>query len=202
VLVDESANKNGYVKYEYDTRDGKIYETKNGYIQSLNVCHAIVFAEKELNLDVPVLPNWREWEVEQEALSFLKLQPQQILTKDKEIGLLTGFIAGYNSNKDKYTEEDIKRIIHWASLNEDVRLSEEEMFQSLQKHPKYEEMFQSLQKHPKYIEVESEKCGYPCSYPSKGNHYVDENSMYVPFKYKLITNSESKQEGIIKEIIY
>jgi hypothetical protein len=189
VLVDESANKNGYVKYEYDTRDGKIYETKNGYIQSLNVCHAIVFAEKELNLDVPVLPNWREWEVEQEALSFLKLQPQQILTKDKEIGLLTGFIAGYNRNKDKYTEEDIKRIIHWASLNEDVRLSEEEMFQS-------------LQKHPKYIEVESEKCGYPRSYPSKGNHYVDENSMYVPFEYKLITNSESKQEGIIKEIIY
>lgn len=28
----------------------------------------IIFAEKELNLNVPILPDWKEWEVEQLAL--------------------------------------------------------------------------------------------------------------------------------------
>jgi hypothetical protein len=32
----------------------------------------------------------------------------------------------------KFSEEDVKKIIHWSTLDEDVRLSEEELFQSLQ----------------------------------------------------------------------
>jgi hypothetical protein len=32
----------------------------------------------------------------------------------------------------KFSEEDFKKIIHWSTLDEDVRLSEEELFKSLQ----------------------------------------------------------------------
>lgn len=32
----------------------------------------------------------------------------------------------------KFSEEDVKKIIHWSTLDKDVRLSEEELFQSLQ----------------------------------------------------------------------
>jgi hypothetical protein len=32
----------------------------------------------------------------------------------------------------KFSEDDVKKIIHWSTLDEDVRLSEEEFIQSLQ----------------------------------------------------------------------
>lgn len=47
-------------------------------------------------------------------------------------GFIEGFKAHQELTKDKlFTEKDVQKIIHWASLNEDVRLSEEEMFKSL-----------------------------------------------------------------------
>ncbi len=47
------------------------------------------------------------------------------------------YIAGFNKNaelnKDKvFTLGDVEKIIHWATLDEDVRLTEDEMLQSLQ----------------------------------------------------------------------
>lgn len=49
---------------------------------------------------------------------------------------IDGYIKGFNAHKelvkDKlFTVEDMKKIIHWASLDEDVRLSEDEFIQSL-----------------------------------------------------------------------
>ncbi len=48
-----------------------------------------------------------------------------------------GFIEGFQKalellSDKKFTEQDVKKIIHWSTLDRDVRLSEEELFQSLQ----------------------------------------------------------------------
>lgn len=182
VLVDESAEiKHDDFYLDLDTNIIYYLVTKpNGNAAK------IIFAEKELNLDVPVLPNWREWEVEQEALYFLELQPKQILTKDKEIGLLTGFIAGYNHNKAKYTEEDLKEAL-FAALNHD----KEECCVTHTRDSIVRSVIQSLQKYPKYVVMENEQT------------WEDfKNGDYQIERPKLITNSEGKQEGIIKELIW
>ena len=56
---------------------------------------------------------------------------------DEQVGRLHGFIDGFQKALEllgdkKFSERDIKKIIHWSTLDEDVRLSEEEFFQSLQ----------------------------------------------------------------------
>lgn len=51
----------------------------------------------------------------------------------KKEGIARGFELALEILGDKkFSEEDVKKIIHWSTLDEDVRLSEEELFQSLQ----------------------------------------------------------------------
>ena len=136
--------------------------------------YKIMFAEKELNLNVPQL-NWREWEVEQLAI---KNANDNFESGNSQ--WVNGFIAGYNHSKAKYTEENLKFIFE---CGRNFQLTGENNFK---------ESIQSLQKLPTHIVMESEEDG-DCEFG--GREFIN----YSP---KLITNSESKQEGIIKEIIY
>lgn len=64
-----------------------------------------------------------------------------------------------------------------------------------------DEIVQSLQKYPKYIVMESEDT---CDV-KRGNcdcSEMDTDCQVHSIKLKLITNSEGKQQGIIKEVIY
>ncbi|HMT01786.1 MAG TPA: hypothetical protein PKD00_00510 [Burkholderiales bacterium] len=175
VLVDESAEtKQGDLCYAILSK--QIFENINPNLNSPDKCK-IVFAEKELNLDsVPILPNWREFnnqEVFRLATEFA------IKEKGNPKDLTLGFITGYNHNKAKYTEEDLEIAFGLGAAN------------NANGKPSFKEVKQSLQKIPKYIVMESEL-------NLNGKNGL-ERASFIP---KLIINSEGKQEGIIKEIIY
>lgn len=48
------------------------------------------------------------------------------------IGFLEGFKIAQSLNDKMFSTEDIKKIIHWSTLDKDVRLTESEFLQSLQ----------------------------------------------------------------------
>jgi len=85
----------------------------------------------------------------------------------------TAFVKGYKSNPAKYTEEDLRKAISMArDYSADVV--------GYQK----DEIIQSLQKYPKYVVMES-----------------DDWEEYGE-RYKLFTNSEGKQQGTVKQLIW
>jgi hypothetical protein len=141
----------------------------------------IICAEKELNLDVPVLPNWREWELTQIVREkYLLPFPSKwfSIMNQEAYKQRYAYIEGYNHNGKLYTKEDLKKAIKMAK-------------------EKYDEndIIQSLQKYPKYITVETTK--------DLENHpELINNPKEVREGLELITNSEGKQEVIIKEIIW
>ncbi|HMT03721.1 MAG TPA: hypothetical protein PKD00_10580, partial [Burkholderiales bacterium] len=69
VLVDESAEikEEICIRYVQDIPYVMKYDKGIDHKQ-----YPIICAEKELNLDVPILPNWREWEVKQLAIKDLE----------------------------------------------------------------------------------------------------------------------------------
>ena len=127
------------------------------------------------------MPNWRELEVEQLALKTYPVKPvydgNQLVHSNPNDELQEGFIAGYNHNKAKYTEEDLRKAFFDCSIP----------------HNEYDfELFiQSLQKYPKEIVMESEEYGT-----------VMKDFKDVNYRPKLIINSENKPQGVIKEIIW
>ena len=199
VLVDESAeisvNDIVCVNFEYSNRSIGIaeevrkifisvtYPDKSDYQLMKNRCAKIIFAEKELNLDVPVLPDWREWEVEQYSIS---KYPGGAYDEDiaREC-----FIEGYSHNKAKYTEEQVRNLV--ASVTEFMSHNEPEEFDEW-----FEKKLKTLQKYPQYIVMESE-----------GIYRLNDDGEKIGFPVhgrqpKFITNSQGKHEGIIEEIIY
>jgi len=165
----------------------------------------VIFAEKELNLDVPVLPNWREWEVERLA-DKLKVDTTY---RDYEHLVKRGIIIGLNHNKAKYTEEDLRKVFYTAiqlGINQHIASSNLSNLKFQNEESVLNELIQSLQKLPKYIVMESEVV--MVNY--EGRNFGDkeslnpngERSFYYDKKLKLIANSEGKQEGVIKQIIW
>ena len=154
VLVDENAEiKEGDFYYWKITNT--IQKAKKDSLdrlpKKLDGSFKIIFAEKELNLDVPTLPNWREWEIEQ-------LIYQSIKDNADGKGLFPssfykGFKLGYNQNKAKYTEEDLRKAIEFAYNNgyrdRDLDIGHGSNL------PYSFEYIQLLQKVPKYIVMES-----------------------------------------------
>lgn len=149
----------------------------------------IVFAEKELNLDVQILPNWRNFEIEKLAETYLKGYVLPLTDKDK-IHILNAFVDGYLANYGQYTEEDLRNAIDMARKTEtivpagahDPRPITTDKFTKT-------EIIQSFQKYPMYIEMESEiKLGYAVG-----------TSEMRPL---LITNADGKKQGIIKQIVW
>lgn len=151
----------------------------------------IICAEKELNLDLPILPNWRGWEVRKEA-NELRSRGSIIKHPDPntnvfESGLYQGFIAGYNYNKAKYTEEQL-----FSFLDNEDNHTEGELGYPCIDISAFKYYIKSLQKVPKYIVLESNTIVI--------GHTGTQNIFGETLK--LATNSEGKQEVIIKEIIY
>lgn len=178
-LVDESAEIKEDDLCEYKN---KVFVIKKGDNELFQLANRVLFAEPELNLDVPQL-NWREWEVEQ----YVNKEYPQYGFKD----LLIKAIVGYNHNKAEYAKDDLIKAFRkgayigsYTGNNSGKHIEEEEAL-----------FIQSLQKYPKWIVMESELIYYPANMPKDGEHRP-------AFRPKLITNSDGKQEGIIKEIIW
>ena len=196
VLVEETIPDKSYKGQYY--LDGKLFHTDKVMLQT--GCKAAICAEKELNLDLPILPNWRELEVEQflekEAEKWCLINgynPNDYIHSNKTAEytrVKNIFIVGYNNNKAKYTKKDLidafnagrkgvggaikRRVYDWNNPYDYI---------------------QSLQKVPKYIVLESESV--IADYEPQGCDFPD--YIEVP---KLLTNSDGKEEVIIKEIIY
>jgi hypothetical protein len=183
----------------YIDRDGKIKtvgKTEGGLIYSIEdmdedgfnhhyfdrnceIMGKIIFAEKELGIDVPVF-EWRDFEVEKFA--------------EKEFPHNTGmsivargaFKKGYKSNQPKYTEEDLQKAFHAG----EERILKREYEKGLSELDSYTNLKKSLQKYPQYVVMEETISLY------KGN------GTYGSIIPRLYTNSDGKQQGKIQEIIW
>ena len=182
-------------EWTHDVRDKPIVSTADNHTNDVkNRKHylgKILFAEKELNLAVPVLSNWREWEIEQwinETTKNLKDKNNIIISK-------ICLKAGYNYNKAKYTEEDLINFVV-DSLPKLKLLNTSQADDYGNNISLVKKMIQSLQKVPKYIELVVRDIS------DKGWQGGEWSSHIPNYQPKLITNSEGKQECIIKEIIY
>ncbi len=103
-----------------------------------------------------------------------------------------GFIDGYKSNPAKYTEEDLIKAMDMMAQGSIVDDEYYPLFTE-------DEIIQSLQKYPQYVVMEMEVVndfGEPYSF--------DDIDFGVEKEYrpKLYTNSDGKQLGIIKELIW
>ena len=204
ILVDEEAEiKKG--EFYYNTVNKEIFKCDGVVFKH---CNKIIFAEKELNLDVPVF-EWRDFEVEKksEYANGYALYGKPL--GEKYLAFKEGFTQGYKSNPAKYTEEDLREAIAFGkeqgvyyefATQSDSR---EEYTKGLQKdqQEQIETFIQSLQKHPKYVVMESENyCGSPLT-TERCPKCVDScDRAYI--RLKLFTNSEGKQQGVIKELIW
>ena len=141
----------------------------------------IIFAQKELNLEgIPVF-EWRDFELNKLSTNFAMGGSWQCPIS---------FEVGYKSNPAKYTEEDLMKIISGIeSLNKETNSAYEYELGKI-------EIMQSLQKYPKYVVMESELV-------DSGNHGSGEifhNNRTEEFT--LFTNSEGKQQGTAKKLIW
>jgi hypothetical protein len=201
VLVDEKAKiKEG----DWILEKGLIINQFPNYLTDLSECNKILFAEKELGLDVPVF-EWRDFEVEK-----LAKQKEEKEYSDVDpfepcgyagTDFYQGFIQGYKSNPAKYTEEDLWKLIS-EIRNQLTKVGYNHYGID------YKKCMESLQKYPKYVVMESElkkgkylgrrKIGVT---PAGESTYI--NDGYEEFEVpKLFTNSEGKQQGTVKELIW
>ena len=170
------------------------FELINGY--GVLVDHdkeMVLFAEKELGLDVPVF-EWRDFEVEKLAEKSSELQEVSYTIPHAET-YKHGFIDGYKSNTAKYTEEDLQKAFYAG----EERILKKEYEKGLSELDSYTNLKKSLQKYPQYVVMESEAVndfGEPYSF--------DDMDFGVEKEYrpKLFTNSEGNQQGIVKELIW
>jgi hypothetical protein len=178
----------GFRKIEKDTILGFILSGKRIYWE-------VVFAEKELGIDVLVF-DWRDFEVEK--LANEKYNDPLVFSNGNIKKL--GFKEGYKSNPAKYTEEDIERaFIVGLNCSQEISLKGLPTDEGLDyQYKKLNQFIQSLQKHPKYVVME-DYCTYGDDCPSKGAY---DKQHLCNVEYKLFTNSEGKQQGTVKELIW
>ena len=200
VLVDENAeikDKEPFIDmrdYPHNTSDYDIYYAgSGGNVEFSNRIGAkIICAEPELNFDLPIL-NWRQWEVMQESLKVgLKLYVHG--NYDFE----NGFRVGYNHNKKLYTEADMRRAIEMAERGV---IDSSKIGHSIYT---LDEIIQSLQKLPKFMVIEDYDVKVNKSGRVVNPFDLTQNQSECDWVIspKLITNSQGKQEVIIKEILY
>ena len=170
-LVDENvATKDGDLCFAILSR--QVFENINPNLNSPDKCK-IVLAEEELNLaGVPVLPNWRLWEVEQ-----MQANGQPVVLKDWFGGRLGAIFvetgAGKGDKMQKYSRP-IEPTTELSTTNEAIK---------------------PIEPTPKYIVVETEEL-----LGDEGIIAIAFGE--PGYRIKLITNSKGKQECVIKEIIY
>jgi hypothetical protein len=212
VLVDKEAEiKEGEWAIEMYNGESKTiqplkFHDENGntwYVRRMNMncskndpeAHKIIFAEKELGIDVLVF-DWRDFEVEK--LANEKYNDPLVFSNGNIKKL--GFKEGYKSNPAKYTEEDIERaFIVGLNCSQEISLKGLPTDEGLDyQYKKLNQFIQSLQKHPKYVVME-DYCTYGDDCPSKGAY---DKQHLCNVEYKLFTNSEGKQQGTVKELIW
>jgi hypothetical protein len=158
------------------------FELVNGY--GVLVDHdkeMVLFAEKELGLDVPVF-EWRDFDIEKLSEKSSELQEVSYTIPHAET-YKHGFIDGYKSNPAKYTESDLRKAIELALID-----AEKSVLWSVNYHICLSnKIIQSLQKYPKYVVIENEDMEF---------------GVEKEYRPKLFTNSEGKQQGILKELIW
>ena len=144
VLAQDTGFNEG-LRFIVDNRKGM-----NGLLHEVRIklsneeCYTVLFAEKELNLEgVPILPNWRDFEIEQEAKQY-SIKRHDVVNYE----LVKAFIEGYKHNKAKYTEEDLRKVIS------DIRTA---LAKNNYNHYAidYDSIIQSLKKIPKYIDIDN-----------------------------------------------
>ena len=188
----------GFRKIEKDTILGFLLSGKRIYWE-------VIFAEKELNLEgVPVF-EWRDFEVEKLA-SFHYGENRK--TVEFEEGFRKGFKICYKSNPAKYTEEDLRKAIQLTLIDAEKSV----MWSDIYHHHLSNKIIQSLQKYPKYVVMEREEKTVEEIQKELGIYGHDEGLSEREFeeykksksiyKYKLFTNSEGKQQGTVKELIW
>jgi hypothetical protein len=189
VLVDEEEEIiagdlilwNGKVKTAIDT-------------EYIHPSHKIIFAEPELNLEgVPVF-EWRNFELEKLISNKIDQRFNKSDGYHKTV-YSEAFIEGYKSNPAKYTEEDLRKAIQLTLIDAEKSV----MWSDIYHHHLSNKIIQSLQKYPKYVVMESEEKEvkvYDNSGGHPGGHWEIFNST------KLFTNSEGKQQGTVKELIW
>ena len=105
-------------------------------------CFKVIIASPELNLNVPSIPNWEQWEVEQLANNYAMGDGKEICFQRKD-----GFIAGYNHNKKLYTEEDLRRAFGFFAFAS----ASQQPYNESELADKFSKFLQSLKKVPEYL---------------------------------------------------
>lgn len=149
-----------------------------------NCCSKIIFAEPKLKLEgVPVF-EWRDFEVEKLAEEEIPYSSSTTLLVQR-----MRFVQGYKSNPAKYTEEDLRKAMNMMMQGSIVDDEYYPLFTE-------DQIIQSLQKHPKYVVMESELVDSE----NYGSGEIFHNNRIEEFT--LFTNSERKQQGTVKELIW
>ena len=141
-------------------KEGQVFLSKENIIHTVvgwNFADRLIIAHRPLTdapilEGVPILPEFsQEDDVEDLALAYASskgyVNPEGY--SDKQVGLLHGFIDGYNKAKEtyKYTEEDLRKAMYFGTHGEyDKEKTTIGFIQYLQQ-----------PKHPKYFECEMEK---------------------------------------------
>jgi hypothetical protein len=154
--------------------------------------HKIIFAEKELGLDVPVF-EWRDFEPNEKSLlsMFYNVCKATYPEFDEWIEAKEYKKWLNKSNQAKFTEEDLQKAFHAG----EERILKREYEKGLSELDSYTNLKKSLQKYPQYVVMESDVMN---------KDYTDESDK--PYQEceipRIFTNSDGKQQGIIKELIW
>ena len=199
ILIDEEAEiKEGDLIFDSDIKRIVVADSLKVITSTKRYCdyyHKIIFAEKELGLDVPVF-EWRDFEPNENSLlsMFYNVCKATYPEFDEWIEAKEYKKWLNKSNPAKYTEEDLRKITQAAFV---VMSNPETVIADFDRW--FEKRLQSLEKTPKYVVMKMEVVndfGEPYSF--------DDIDFGVEKEYrpKLFTNSEGKQQGIIKELIW
>jgi hypothetical protein len=200
ILIDEEAEiKEGDLIFDSDIKRIVVADSLKVITSTKRYCdyyHKIIFAEKELNLGVPVF-EWKDFDYFYEIAKRRYFNPETGECIRSTIGAddyIEGFKEGYKSNPAKYTEEDLRKITQAAFV---VMSNPETVIADFDRW--FEKRLQSLQKYPKYVVMESE---YDCCKRYVNCKGCDATPEMINYRPKLFINSEDKQQGVIKELIW
>ena len=195
-----------FLYYEKDNNI-PIYSFTEETIPKEYFLNKVVFAEKELNLDVPKF-NWRNWEIKQLAEQEINsLFFTNVFEKEKALRI---FIAGYKSNEAKYTEDDLitfldfqieflhqdrnNKLFRFAypSMEERHNIINRKILENIVK--EYDKT-----KLPKYIVIKTKSVCRNCNEDKNHSNYKTCNANYYTHKIPFFTNNN---KAVITEIIY
>ena len=153
----------------------------------------VICCSENLNLNLPFLEDWKQFEVEKDAEYYWKMQYIMALDENTKPYIIQDFIAGYNHNKKEFTEEDLRKA-YYQGYKVGVYLAD---YKTEEEYIKFRESIRKLPTiviESEYVDSDDfsdfEECG---TYPG-----VEESELQP----KLTTLPNGKQSVIIKELVY